>query len=175
MTPKRSTAARGSEHTSIDDGAAGPAFTLALLLRHAGKLLDDQLRRSFDDLGLHPAQGQVLHLLEWGDGVSQGALARQMNVAAPTVSGILTRMEAEGLVERRPGADDVRVTHVFLTRKGRRKGQAARAAVDRVEQVLIEGLSRAQLRGGHRLLRRLRDNLGGEAPGTEPGVDTIVP
>jgi DNA-binding MarR family transcriptional regulator len=157
------------------DDEAGPAFTLALLLQHTGKLLEDHLRRGFDALGLHPAQGHVLHLLEWGDGKSQRSLTRMMKVAAPTVSGILTRMEADGLVERRGDADDDRVTRVFLTRKGRNKGAAARAAVDRVERALVAGLSRTQLRSGHTLLRRLRDNLGGEPPGAEPTVEAILP
>ncbi len=158
-----------------DEDQAGPAFTLTILLQHTGKLLDDLLRRGFDDLGLHPAQGQVLHLLEWGDGVSQRSLTSMMNIAAPTVSGILKRMDEAGLIERRVDTEDERVVRVLLTRKGRRKGAAARALVDEVEQVLIAGLTRTQLRSSHRLLRKLRDNLGGSAPGSEPTVETIVP
>jgi len=91
------------------------------------------------------------------------------------VSGILKRMEAAGLVQRRVDAQDERIARVFLTRKGRRKAAAARAAVDRVEETLIAGLTRPQLRAGHRLLRRLRDNLGGEPPASEPTVDSIIP
>jgi DNA-binding MarR family transcriptional regulator len=173
--PPPTTTPQGRKRARPDDGASAPAFTLAILLQHTGRLLEDRLRRGFDDLGLHAAQGQVLHLLEWGDGVSQRELTRMMNVAAPTVSGILTRMEVKGLVERRIDAADERVTRVFLTRKGRGKGEAARASVQRVEQALIAGLSRAQLRSAHRLLRRLRENLGGEPPGAEPTVTQILP
>ena len=153
----------------------GPAFTLAVLFQHAGKLLEDRMRRGFDGLGLHPAQGQVLHLLEWGEGVSQRSLSRMMNVAAPTVSGILKRMATDGLIERRLDADDERVTRVFLTRKGRRKSAASRAVIDEVERELTADLSRTQLRAAHRLLRHLRNNLGGAAPGPEPSVREILP
>ena len=154
--------------------ATGPAFTLTVLLQHTGKLLEDRLRIGFDRLGLPPAQGQVLQLLEWGDGVSQRALTEMMNVAAPTVSGVLKRMEAAGLIERRIDQEDERVTRVYSTRKGRRKGAAARAVVDEVEADLIHGLSRAQLRSSHRLLRLLRNNLGGEPPGPEPTVASLI-
>jgi DNA-binding MarR family transcriptional regulator len=174
-SPLPSISTPGATRAHPDHGASGPAFTLAILLQHTGRLLEDQLRRGFDELGLHAAQGQVLHLLEWGDGVSQRELTRMMKVAAPTVSGILTRMEVEGLVERRIDSADERITRVFLTRKGRRKGEGARACVQRVEQALITGLTRAQLRSAHRLLRRLRENLGGEPPGTEPTVQQILP
>lgn len=148
---------------------------MTILLQHTGKLLEDHLRIGFDGIGLHPSQGQVLHLLERGDGVSQGFLTSMMNVAPPTLSGILKRMEAAGLVDRQLDADDERVTRVFLTRKGRRKGAAARGVVDEIEEVLTSELTRAQLRSGHRLLRKLRDNLGGAPPGSEPPVESILP
>lgn len=172
---KPPTTSRGSARGRPDGAPTGPAFTLAILLQHTGRLLEDRLRRGFDAVGLHAAQGQVLHLLEWGDGVRQRDLTRMMNVAAPTLSGILTRMEVEGLIERRIDTADERVTRVFLTRKGRGKGKAARASVQRVEQALIAGLTRAQMRSAHRLLRRLRENLGGEPPGSEPTVGEILP
>lgn len=154
--------------------STGPAFTLTVLLQHTGKLVEDHLRRGFDAIGLHPAQGQVLQLLEWGDGVSQRALTSMMKIAAPTVSGILKRMDAAGLIERRIDIDDERVTRVHLTRKGRKKSAAARAVVAQVEKDLIAGLSRSQLRSGHRILRTLRDNLGGSPPGPEPSVTSIT-
>ncbi len=151
-----------------------PAFTLTILLQHVGKLLEDQMRVGFERIGLHPAQGHVLHLLEWGEGVSQRELTVAMRIAAPTVSGILKRMEAAGLIQRRSDADDVRIARVFLTRKGRAMGQAARAAVEEVEQVLIADLSRNRQRTVHALLRQLRDNLGGAPPGPEPPVREVV-
>lgn len=150
-------------------------FTLAVLMQHAGKLLEDRLRAGFDGIGLHLSQGRVLHLLGRRGSFEQQELAVMMRVSAPTVSGILKRMEAEGLVKRSPDAHDDRVTCVSLTRKGHQKGRAAEAVVNEVEQTLIAGLSQSQLRSAHSLLRQLRNNLGGEPPGHEPAVQKIIP
>lgn len=151
------------------------AFTLTILMQHAGKLLDDHLRLAFKRIGLHPSQGHILHLLGRREGFSQSELTAMMKVAAPTVSGILNRMDAAGLIERRADSDDERVARVYLTRRGRRKVDAVRRVVDEAEHILIDGLTRAQLRSVHTILRKLRDNLGGGPPGPEPPVTSIIP
>jgi DNA-binding MarR family transcriptional regulator len=158
---------------SASDGI--PGFPLAILLQHTGKLLDDQVRQQLDELGVHPGQGHVLRLLAARDGVTQAELTRLMRLAAPTVSGILGRMEAAGLVVRRPDPRDERLTRVRLTPSGRAVSRAVHAAVGQVEHRLTAGLSRAQQRAAHRLLRRLRDNLGGHRPDDEPPVSRVVP
>ena len=151
------------------------AFTLAVLMQHAGKLLDDGLRIGFERFGLHPSQGRVLHLLERKGRVEQRALAETMNVSAPTMSGILKRMEAEELIERGPDPDDEPLTRVSMTSLGRRKCKVVREVVHEVEDRLVAGLNKEQLRSAHSLLRLLRANLGGEAPGPEPSVEEIIP
>lgn len=98
-----------------------------------------------------------------------------MKVSAPTISGIVKRMEADGLIERWSDAADERVSRIRLSRKGRAKARAARAIVDEVEDALIAGLTRSELRKAHQLLRQLRNNLDGNPPGPEPPVDEIVP
>ncbi len=151
------------------------SFTLTVLLQHAGKLLDDQLRAGFESFGLYPSQGRVLHVLGNRDGYEQQELASAMKVSAPTVSGILKRMEAEGLIARYPDPNDERVSRVSLTRKGRQKCRLVGRVVKEVERTLVAGFSRAQLRAAHSSLRQLRNNLGGGPPGPEPSVEAVIP
>ena len=75
-----------------------------------------------------------------------------MKVSAPTISGIVKRMKADGLIERWSDAADERVSRIRLSRKGRAKAPAARAIVDEVEDALIAGLTRSELRKAHQLL-----------------------
>ena len=107
--------------------------------------------------------------------MSQRILTRKMRIAAPTVSGVLNRMEAAGLIERRTDPGDQRITCVFLTRAGRARGRAARQVIDQVERQLIADLSDTQLRNAHSILRKLRNNLGGRPPGHELPVSQIIP
>ncbi len=53
------------------------------------------------------------------DGQTQTQLAAKLGVQPPTVTKMLQRLQAAGIVERRPSSQDGRVMHVFLTLKGR--------------------------------------------------------
>jgi len=51
--------------------------------------------------------------------VSLSLLGRKLYFDNPTITGIVDRMERDGLLERRRIADDRRVINVFLTAKGK--------------------------------------------------------
>ena len=70
-------------------------------------------------LGLHT--GQEVLLLELGSNGprSQGQLAVSSGCEPPTITGSVRKLEAAGLVLRRPSTTDGRVTMVELTDRGR--------------------------------------------------------
>ena len=59
-------------------------------------------------------------MIEPGEGVPMGRLARGLACDASNVTGIVDRLEARGLIERRPGASDRRVKVLVITREGER-------------------------------------------------------
>lgn len=63
-------------------------------------------------------QWKVLMTLHAGRGETVSELAQALNVRPPTVSGILDRLEAQGLVARTSGSRDRRVVCVRLTTAG---------------------------------------------------------
>ncbi len=63
-----------------------------------------------------PSQWGVLALLP--DGMTVGTISQQRGVDAPTVTGIIKRLEQSGLVERRHDREDRRVVKVYLTPEG---------------------------------------------------------
>jgi len=67
---------------------------------------------------LTEAQCHVLRLLEPGTSVPMRRLAEQLDCDASNVTGIIDRLEARGLVERRSCAHDRRVKELALTRAG---------------------------------------------------------
>src|SRR6266516_1509303 len=66
-----------------------------------------------------PPQWGVLALLHEHDGLTIGALGQARAIDPPTVTGIVTRLEQSGLVERRHDLEDRRVVRVYLTEEGR--------------------------------------------------------
>ena len=95
-----------------------PAVEIWSLLR----TLFGQHRRRFliaaSELDLHPGQAGTLLQLE--SPMPMNELANQLACDSSNVTGIVDRLEARGLVERRPYAQDRRVKHLVLTPEGRR-------------------------------------------------------
>jgi len=72
------------------------------------------------EFDLSPIQCHVLHLIEPGRPLPMGRLADTLACDASNVTGLVDRLEARGLVQRRPSADDRRVKVIELTPTGSR-------------------------------------------------------
>ena len=72
------------------------------------------------EFDLSPVQCHVLHLIEPGRPLPMGRLAETLSCDASNVTGLVDRLEARGLVQRRPSAADRRVKVLQLTPTGAR-------------------------------------------------------
>ena len=79
-----------------------------------------QLPSCAAQLGLSPVQCHVLHLIEPGKPLPMSRLARALSCDASNVTGLVDRLETQGLVERQPSAADRRVKVLVLTPSGSR-------------------------------------------------------
>lgn len=71
------------------------------------------------EIGLSEAQCQVLQALDPGAPVAMCRLAEALGCDPSNVTGIVGRLEARGLVERRADERDRRVKKLVLTARGR--------------------------------------------------------
>ena len=71
-------------------------------------------------------------------------LARHLKLGKSSVSGLIDRAEARGLVERRPAPHDGRAIHVGLTAAGRRQAKRLTAEADAALLRLLDALSPAE-------------------------------
>ena len=80
----------------------------------------DKPRRmaTLNSLGLAPMQSMALMHLQPGEALPMSALANALMCDNSNVTGIVDRLEAQGLVERRAGEHDRRVKTIVVTRKG---------------------------------------------------------
>jgi len=114
----------------------------------------------------HPAQAGCLLVLSRADGLSQSDLAAALHVSRPTVTTMVQKMEASGIVERRADEHDQRVTRLHLTTAGHELAARMRAVHAEIIDGTIGRLSRADRNELLRLLTALDSNaeamLGGE-------------
>jgi MarR family transcriptional regulator, organic hydroperoxide resistance regulator len=78
----------------------------------------DNLDKLMKEIGLHGGQVFVLNALWSTDGQSQAELVKQLNISAPTVYNMVTRLAETGFVEVNKDENDARIMRVHLTEKG---------------------------------------------------------
>jgi DNA-binding MarR family transcriptional regulator len=99
--------------------APAPESTeLAARLRLSATRLARRLRRESGS-GLTPSLLSALAVAERYGPLTLGELADREGVAPPSVTKLVNRLEADGLVDRRPCTDDRRVARVAVTASGR--------------------------------------------------------
>jgi DNA-binding MarR family transcriptional regulator len=94
--------------------------------------------------GLSVAKLGVLRQLSRG-ALPLGALAQRQSCVRSNITQLIDRMETEGLVRRRPDAEDRRVTLAEVTESGRSRLEAGLAAQAEVERALLASFSPAEV------------------------------
>lgn len=93
--------------------------SLEFLFSKVIKLYHAQMRKSLRKIGLYKGQPFILFALHEKDGIAQKELAEKVHIKPASLSVIIRRMEKTEIVERRGDRDDLRVTRVYLTEKGK--------------------------------------------------------
>ena len=108
------------------------------------------------EFDLSPTQVHVLRLLEPGTTVPMGRLACGLGCDASNITGVIDRLEARGLVERRAGERDRRVKVLVVTERGL---ELRRRLLSRISEPPepIARLSPADQRALSAILRRALD------------------
>lgn len=97
----------------------------AFLLYEVARLLKTLADQRVRSLNMTRAQWAVLARLEQCEGLKQSELAESLEIQPITLTRLVDRLCASGLVERRPDAEDRRVKRLFLK-------PAARPLVERL-------------------------------------------
>lgn len=138
--------------------------TISYLLAQVCKTHRGCANDALADIGLHAGQEMFLLRL-WGhDGQTQSQLVEQLHVQPATISKMLDRLELAGLVERRPDAEDNRVSRVYLTDASRSLEGPVCSAWNDLEERTVTGLTLEERILLRRLLLQVLQNLSGTNP-----------
>ena len=98
--------------------------TIIYLVTESRRLSKEEATR----YGVTPTQLSVLKLLQEIGDLSLGTLSKEIRAHNSTVTGIVDRMEAAGLVERARSEQDRRVWIIRLTAPGRKVAERAKVS-----------------------------------------------
>ncbi|MBT3532348.1 MAG: MarR family transcriptional regulator [Rhodospirillaceae bacterium] len=135
-----------------------PELRLWLRLLTCTNLVEGEIRRRLrqDFATTLPRFDLLAQLDRHPDGLSLTGLSNRMMVSNGNLTGLVDRLEADGLVERRPDPNDGRSTRVALTRAGKSHFDAMTPAHEAWVNDLLDGLSTDEIQRLHDLLGKLK-------------------
>jgi DNA-binding MarR family transcriptional regulator len=154
----------------------GPGFAIDESLGYLVNQLAKKLAASFNgrlaEHGLTTTQWGVLACLWREDGLSQRDLSRRTGTDPATLTEMLKRMEARGLVRRVRDPENNRLQRVYITERDTTLRDTLTADASAVNLLATDGFSEAERA---QLLRLLRRALANVAPESLPAAAAAPP
>lgn len=142
-----------------DEPADANTPTLGFLLHDVARLLKKRFEQNSRGSGLTRSQWQVLAYLARNEGINQTGLAELLDIEPITLSRIVDKLEAMGLVERFPHPTDRRVWLLNLAPSARPKLEQVRKLGDLTRGEALAGVPETERQALVKTLTRLKTNL----------------
>lgn len=134
--------------------------TNGLLISKMGqfnRLSTKAIEQELAAIGISYQEMRIAGLLMGESGITQKDLAEKLSVRPATLSQAITKLEKQGLIERRVSSADKRVQ--FLKLKPNKNIAKVDALLNRLEDALCEGIGQKDLATTRKVLQLLIDNL----------------
>ena len=118
---------------------------LVFLLSVAQRRLQRWIAARAQDSGVTASQSGLLLVLGQRDGVLMGEAGAALDLGPPCISGLVDRMMAAKLIQRRPDPEDGRAWRLWLTPAGRAALAQSKAGLAEVNTRLTEGFTEAEI------------------------------
>lgn len=109
--------------------------------------------------GVREGQQFILMRLWEQDGQTPGQIAKQLDLATPTVTKAATRMEASGLLTRQPDQHDRRLVRLHLTERGHELKEILDHEMSKLAERALATLSEEERATLIKALTQIRHNL----------------
>lgn len=131
--------------------------------------IEHLMNMQMQQMDLTSAQGHIIGYLTHS---KQPPCARDIEkffrLSHPTVSGLLSRMEAKGFVEIRPDPEDRRVKRIVLLEKGMACSREIERCIRENDRRMVRGFSPEEEELFRDFLMRAADNMIDDAQSSEP-------
>ena len=127
---------------------------ISFLVGKAAQRVAGRARDKLAPYEVTPTRYAVLNVLWEKDGQSAAEVGARLLIDSATITGVIDRLEAAGLLERRRDREDRRIQRLFLTAQGRALQEPLDRVMDELNDEVREMLGR-QAPGLWRGLRRL--------------------
>jgi DNA-binding MarR family transcriptional regulator len=145
---------------------------LLFLLHDVARLMRVEADKRARQHGMTRAQWAILIWLERQPGISQKELSEILEVEPITVARLIDRLEARGMVERRPDPRDRRIWRLHLLAPAREVIHEIDDHRADMTRIVTEGINEKDLETMTEALLRMKSTLTQEMRGKNQGADT---
>ncbi len=136
-----------------------PEQEAALNVIRTSDWVENRLGRLLRDFGLTNSQYNVLRILRGAGGpLPSLEVADRMIRVVPAITGLIDRLEKQGLVSRRRCSEDRRVVYVEISREGKKLLAKIDKPLTELHARLLGHLSKADLKQLSELLEKARQS-----------------
>ncbi len=156
----KSSSSRSDPARARDGGGRDFSATTAMpghLLRRCQQIAVSLFHQECRGLDLTPVQFVILSALDHHGAIDQARLGGLTALDRTTVGGVIGKLEARGLINRRRSTTDRRANRITCTAKGRRLLMRAVPAVEAAQARILSPLSPAAQKRFLADLRRIAD------------------
>jgi DNA-binding MarR family transcriptional regulator len=120
---------------------------------------DRELTQGLREFGLRVPEWRALAALYARQKCTMSELADLATIDRSTLTRTVDRMQDAGWLSRLADGEDMRVTRLELTAAGRKLFDKVWPAAQRLNELALAGLSKAEIQALHKTLERMRSNL----------------
>lgn len=116
-------------------------------------------RLKLDSLGLYRGQPKMIYILSKEDGLTKKELAKRFDVAAPTITKMVERLEKNDFVYTQKDEKDKRITRVYISDKGREVKEQLVTFFNESQEVYFKGMTDEEVAVLNTLLTKMCNNV----------------
>jgi len=139
-------------------------FLLSKIHHLSGRIFSRMLKEHGVDI--NPAQGRIMFVLWQEDELPIRELAKRTSLGKSTLTSMLDRLEAAGLILRERSETDRRVIVVKRTEKDRSRKRTYERVSQEITEIYYAGLSEPEIERFETTLDRILANLANHEGGT---------
>ena len=117
------------------------------------------MSQKISGLNITPVQAMVIGFLAEEDQIMAGELGKKVELDSATLTGILDRLEAAQLIERKGNPDDRRSVKIYLTKLGKETGLQTKKLIEEANKEFLIDFTENEKRELRGLIFKLRERI----------------
>ncbi len=134
------------------------ADCINFILTNTQNAVGNYFKRRLAEFDLTPGQYNMLRLLQENEYLTPSQLAVEMHIDTSSVTGMLLRLEAKGLIERIYSKDDHRSVHIYICDEGKVLWNKLDSVIEDANRVVLSGISPDEYKKLANQLRYIEEN-----------------